>query len=414
MTRRAIGIALLTAVVLGCGGAAVRHWWAHREGAIAHDRNGKPLSCIRDLTLGSGHTCVLFENGRVHCYGHSQALGNGRYEKVVTTEGVVPEQGPVKTSARFSMIQASGDETCGLSKIDSSVWCWGTRVGSAFKQGLALYPAEYGALGRDNVELGLGADRVCVLKKDTSVWCERLSTGPAEEVLRGAQSLYVRNYFACAKMSDGTLQCWGSNLNGELGRGTVSDSNAGEWSEAPGPVLLGDTRVEQVRLAAVAACGLTRELTIWCWGAADFSLFADGRYERSEEPDPAVIQTRPKKLDIPVRIRDLVLGTTTACVIAEDRSVWCWGGAGSNDMLGKPSVEFKRGDALVSLEPRPRKLEPLGNDNARIWAGGAHYCVQKLDRSVWCWGSNVDREVDRDLRDSTAPLTRLPIVCPEP
>ena len=179
MTRPTIGIALLTAVVLGCGGAAVRHWWAHREGAIAHDRNGKPLSCIRDLTLGSGHTCVLFENGRVHCYGHSQALGNGRYEKVVTSEGVVPEQGPVKTSARFSMIKANDLDTCELSKVDSSVWCWGRTVGAAFKQGLALYPAEYTALGRDNVQLGLATDRVCSGTRPGSRSCASFGSSPA-------------------------------------------------------------------------------------------------------------------------------------------------------------------------------------------------------------------------------------------
>ncbi|HEY6559075.1 MAG TPA: hypothetical protein VI072_17445 [Polyangiaceae bacterium] len=408
--------AAVTLVVVGCGGAAVTHQVMRGTASIATDHDGQPLTCIKSLTLAGGHTCVLFSNGRVHCFGHVDTVGTGDIT-------VRSDHYPVKTPLRFSAIAAGYQDTCGLKREDGAVWCWGVSSDKASTETDGRFPVPYPGLGKDNVSLGLGSDRVCVLKKDASVWCEALIPDfPGSvpqfvgKVLDGVAKLYVRNYFACAKMKNGQVQCWGSNLAGELGRGTVSDANLGVWSEPPAPILNVGKQLTDVRMSAIAACGLTATGEAWCWGAAEYSLFADNRYWKGDTSGDELAQTVPMKLNLGMRFRELVLGSATACIIAEDRSVWCWGGAGWNDMLGEPSVTFKRENALVSLEPRPRKLEPLGSDNERIWAGGAHYCVQKPDHSIWCWGANASGQVDRDTREypDDAPLTQLPVVCPPP
>lgn len=396
-------------LVLGCGGAALAHTALRKTSAVATDRNDAPLSCIKDLTLGGTHSCVLFHNGRVHCFGHHRAVGTGYLD-------AAPDRDPVKTPVRFSSIAAGDAETCGLNRADGSVWCWGEEPGDEFGQGNDRFPVQYSGLGKDNVSLGLGTDRVCVLKRDASVWCENFFRKPIEKVFDGVEKLYVRNHFGCAKMKDGQVQCWGNNDSGQLGRGSMTKMTGGRWTQAPAPVLRIGRQMEALRMSSISACGLTGNREIWCWGAADYSLFADNRYWKGDTSGDELAQTVPMKLSLGVRLRDFVLGSATACILAEDRSVWCWGGAGANDMLAEPSVTFKRKEALVSLEPRPRKLEPLGEDNARIWAGGAHYCVQKLDQSVWCWGANLYGQVRREFPKYKyeAPLTRLPVVCPPP
>ncbi|HEY6559073.1 MAG TPA: hypothetical protein VI072_17435 [Polyangiaceae bacterium] len=415
MTRKQKWV-IATVVVVGCGGAAVTHQVLRRTASVATDSNGQPLSCIKDLTLGGSHTCVLFHNGRVHCFGHADTVGTGDIT-------VRSDHYPVKTNVRFSTTAAGYKDTCGLKRQDGSVWCWGTEAADASRDRDGRFPVHYTGLGKDNVSLGLATDRVCTLKKDASVWCETLipeSSGRVAKfvgkALVGVAKLYVRNSFACAKMKDGQVQCWGSNLAGQLGRGTASDANLGVWSEPPAPILNVGKQLTELRMSAIAACGITSSREAWCWGGADYSIFADNRYWKGDDSGDDLAQTVPMKLNIGMRFRDLVLGSSTACIIADNRSVWCWGGAGWNDMLGEPSVTFKRDNAVVSLEPRPRKLKPLGRDNQRIWAGGAHYCVQKTDQSIWCWGANLYGQVNRDIRkhEYDAPLSRLPVACPPP
>lgn len=409
MTSKQKWWAIGLVVVLGCGGAVLAHMAHRTSSAVATDRKGAPLSCIKDLTLGGMHTCVLFHNGRAHCFGSYLTAGPGYQD-------AAPDRDPVKTGERFASIAAGSRDTCGLNRKDGTIWCWGDHTGALYDQGEARLPVEFESLGEANTSLGLGTDRVCVLKDDASIWCQRFVREPPEKVLEGVDKLYVRNHFGCAKMKDGQVQCWGNNDSGQLGRGSRTRMTGGRWTHPPAPVSKLRDPLQELRLAAVSACGLTLGNDVWCWGSADYSLFADNRYWKGDTSGDELAQTVPMKLSLGIRFRDFVLGTATACVLAEDRSVWCWGGAGASDLLAEPSVTFKRREALVSLEPRPRKLEPLGEDNARIWAGGAHYCVQKLDQSLWCWGANFYGQVRREFPKYKyeAPLTRMPVVCPPP
>jgi hypothetical protein len=388
--------------MLGCAATTAVYLAAPGRTRIATDEHGNPLTCIAQVSLGGDHTCVLFRNGRVHCYGRANSVGTGYRD-------AHPDRDPVKTDARFSQIATASADTCGLAKSDSSIWCWGAAGEGGPRQ--KIFPARIDVLGAGFEKVAMGTGRVCGLRNG-EVWCYDFGPTEPHKELVGVAELYVRNYFACAKMRSGEIQCWGSNLAAELGRGTVSSANLGQWSEPPAPVIGLGSDVASLRLSSISACAITKSRSVWCWGGSDYSLFADGRYWSGTTDGMEFARHTPIPLELPVKFRDFVMGSATACLLAEDRSVWCWGAAGYNDMLGEPSVSYSREGGIAQLEPKPRRLEPLGQDNERVFAGGAHYCVQKVDHSVWCWGLNFDRQVDRKLKAATAGLTRLPVTCP--
>jgi alpha-tubulin suppressor-like RCC1 family protein len=81
----------------------------------------------------------------------------------------------------------------------------------------------------------------------------------------------------CAIQSDRTVSCWGSNGDGELGRGTQSTS------ERPAPVP-GLSNVQELALGADHACALDGGGVIWCWGSNAFGQLGDESNERRTAP----------------------------------------------------------------------------------------------------------------------------------
>jgi hypothetical protein len=227
-------------------------------------------------------------------------------------------------------------------------------------------------------------------------------------VLEGVIDVAGGNYFACARMRSGGVQCWGSNGEGELGRGTTSAASLGTWSDPPAPVVgLGHTP-ERIETIGATTCSVSNG-QLWCWGSADDSFFADGRDwdEKSAEPYP--IEAKPVRLGVPPFKE--VARNGGLCLIHEDGSVWCWGPAAYNEMLDGRKKPYEPG--FPSVQPRPRKLPQLGNDNFRIYGGNGHYCVWKTDASVWCWGDNTSGQIQRGRADDdVVPLTRKDIECP--
>ncbi len=378
--------------VMGCATAAGVQL-LHRN---ATSGGSAESSCVRQIALGWRHTCLLFRNGRVHCFGNTSSTGTGDIE-------APPDRDPIRTEERFSSI-AAGHETCGISAKDASVWCWGPGSRRGFRQPTPTgVPERFDALGTDNVQVSPAADRVCAVKRDGSLWCQRFDPYPPERILEGAHQVFTSNYFACAKMRDETVQCWGNNDSGQLGRGTTGNAGLGVWGEPPAPISGGGRELQTLYLIGNAACGITAAHAVWCWGSADFSAFGDGRYYDGTNA-ANIIVTRPQELTLPFKVKDYQLGLA----LAQDGSVWNWGG--ENPLLENP-VTVARGGGKAVLVLRPQRLNQLGHDNERVFRG-SHACAQKRDGSLWCWGDNSGRQVSRKELSDSAGLHEFSITCP--
>src|SRR5688500_17863211 len=65
----------------------------------------------------------------------------------------------------------------------------------------------------------------------------------------------------CARKADGTLWCWGDNSNGQLG----DASTAGKRS--PVQVTALGTAVADVSVGDAHTCARKTDGTLWCWGS---------------------------------------------------------------------------------------------------------------------------------------------------
>jgi hypothetical protein len=233
------------------------------------------------------------------------------------------------------------------------------------------------------------------------------ATGPTPELSLGATH-------TCARLDDGTVKCWGSNVSGELG------IDAGE---ALVPTLV--PNLSDVHSVAAQSynhtCALMNAGTVKCWGSN-----ADGQLGRSTG-DPAM----PGDVPGPVGVGELALGRNHTCALSNDgNSLWCWGNIGAGLDPGTAQL-IAAGASLADIAPgedwtilRTKTSSVLvfgenyygqlglGNDDAGLATqtptaigitdavlvgvggpGGNHGCALRQGGELRCWGRNSTGEV---------------------
>jgi alpha-tubulin suppressor-like RCC1 family protein len=168
----------------------------------------------------------------------------------------------------------------------------------------------------------------------------------------------------CALLGDGTIRCWGSNVNGGLGNGMTSNAQ-------PTPVVVsGVMGAAEVQLNGTTGCARLRsDGTIRCWGG-NFSgdLGSGSTAEMSLTP---VLVTGIQAAS------SLGVGATCA-ILSGSGAIWCWG-------YGK---EGKLGNGLTENSPTPVPVTGITGTRA-VATSVAHTCsVLTADGSVYCWGYN--------------------------
>jgi alpha-tubulin suppressor-like RCC1 family protein len=98
-------------------------------------------------------------------------------------------------------------------------------------------------------------------------------------VLTGAVQLTSGIYHTCARISDGTVRCWGYNGYGELGNGTTTAARIATPVQelrpgASSPITL--TGVRHVAAGFYQTCAAMTDLTVRCWGRGDYGQIGDG------------------------------------------------------------------------------------------------------------------------------------------
>jgi alpha-tubulin suppressor-like RCC1 family protein len=186
--------------------------------------------------------------------------------------------------------------------------------------------------------------------------------------------------FSCA-LSDGTVQCWGSNWSGQLGDGTLVDRNT--------PVaVLGISGVTDLAAGGDHACALMADATVDCWGKNGSGQIGNATFVDSTTPLPVSFLTN---------VSAIASGYDHSCALINDGTVKCWG----NNFSGQ------LGDGTNASSNVPVTVTGLTNVIS-LGARGNHTCALIGDQSVKCWGDNGSGELgDGAFSDSTAPVTVL-------
>jgi alpha-tubulin suppressor-like RCC1 family protein len=270
---------------------------------VVLESDGTPLGGVIQIATGSAHTCALLSAGTVRCWGSG---GFGRLGDGATTDRSLPvvvlESGGTPLGGVIQ-IATGGFHTCALLEdVDKTVRCWGFGGRGRLGDGTTttrLNPVE--VLESDGTPLGgvtqiaTGGFHTCALLAGKTVRCwgfgglGQLGDGtrtdglnPVAVLESGSTPLGQVTRIAtgsahtCALLSDGTVRCWGSGGNGQLGDGTTTDgSNPVVVLESDGTPLGG---VTQIATGGAHTCALLEDAgrTVRCWGLGDNGQLGDG------------------------------------------------------------------------------------------------------------------------------------------
>jgi alpha-tubulin suppressor-like RCC1 family protein len=177
------------------------------------------------------------------------------------------------------------------------------------------------------------------------------------------------DHFACARLHDHSVWCWGSNAESQLGYGTTDvcpiplpDGQTQSFACHTYPFqVVGLGNVALVAAGSEFACAVKADGSVWCWGSNSAGQLGNGGAPSSMQPVQVPSVTNAKAL---------ALGAHHACALS-DGNVLCWG-ADDQLQLGvaNPSTTCNG----TRCETTPHQVMGLGHVTA-IAAGDALTCA---------------------------------------
>jgi alpha-tubulin suppressor-like RCC1 family protein len=343
------------------------------------------------ISTGRDFTCESLDTGNVQCWGSNTdgQLGNG-----TTTN----QSTPVAVNGLSEVAEISGGGYHACARLTSgTVKCWGRNADGQLGNGTenqSSTPVSVSDLS-DVSAITAGRNHTCaVLNTDGTVKCwgsngdgqlgngtNALSSTPVTvSNLSGVAAISAGDRHTCALRGNGQVLCWGGNGNGQLG---ISPA---DFDEATVPELIPDLSdviaidAGNNHTCALLLSGVSPEVK--CWGANSFGQLGDGTTDDS---------ATPLSISGLSDARAISAGGNHTCALLITDNVKCWG---KND-------EGQLGDGTTS-----DRLTPGGTISGlaavlMISAGNNHTCALLESRVVKCWGGNGDgrlgdgTEVDR-------------------
>jgi alpha-tubulin suppressor-like RCC1 family protein len=202
-------------------------------------------------------------------------------------------------------------------------------------------------------------------------------------------SVAAGNSFGCAVLSDATVMCWGKNDLGQTGQTPAGDLLCGTNPCRTPTRVPGLTNVTQVAAGLASACAITVSHEVYCWGEnAHDQLGHPKAMDGAPCPGGIPCSPAPKLVSAVTGAVEIAVGSTSACAIDSMGKVKCWGsnlagqmGRGTHDTDNETPQTVPSFDTVVAKHIAASTGE-LG-----------HYCVIKVDGTLWCWGRNSGGEL---------------------
>jgi len=396
--------------VAGQLGAAFDRAHVGDDEALA-DVPGLELDFRRDvvaLSAGFFHTCALFDDGAVRCWGRIENdIVWGTVRGLLGTNAVAYNQlgfvdpltsGDVRLPERAVQISAatSGAHSCALLE-SGAVACWGFSTdgqcgnGTRSEQGAdSNEPLPVLRFGAPVIQVKAASGHTCVLLATGEVICwgagngGRLGYGdetdrlePYGKVPIGAPVIQIAAGLSatCALLEGGKVRCWGGNKDGELGYGhavAIGDDETPEQAASlvgpagrtflGGDVPLGGAGVVQITEVVEdrAMCARFAGGAVRCWGKNNKGQLGYGHAESNATRfAPDQLTFRPAGInrnaggDLALGASALALADGGRCALLVSGSLYCWGDNEDGE-LGLPA-QFPAG----SLVHTPVEMGPV-------------------------------------------------------
>ena len=347
------------------------------------------------VATGRFHTCAVLDNGDVKCWGRDAEgqLGDGG----INTDTNAPSSTAIDlgTGRTAVAISSSWYTTCAI--LDNGdLKCWGSDLRGELGDG------------------GTNTDQSSPVSVD-------IGTG------RTAIAVAALREYTCAILDDGSLKCWGSEGQGQLGNGG-SINNGPYYSPAVVPALGTGRTAVSVTAGTEHTCVVLDNGDMKCWGWDYYGQLGDGS-PTTDQTSPVLVSgsntwdttttvssgsgsntntlassAEGANLIVGIPMTDITFGTNSAnssslamgynhaCGILDNGSVKCWG-ADSAGRLGQGTATQVIGDAPGEMGDALAVTNlGTGRTATSISAGlptsSAHTCAVLDDGSVKCWGWN--------------------------
>lgn len=401
--REARHIAVGGAFACAVDGEDELHCWGSNDwgtlgiGRLPVQTVPKPVASlsarVAQLSASDQSFCARGVDGAVSCWGNSfyTELGYG-------PQSVTARPAPLTSlGTRAVHIASGGAGTSCAVLAEGGAWCWGMVSNAKGVFDRKPFPEQVADLPRAR-QIAAGWGHACTRGDDgVSCWGRNDSgelgngakflfamvPGPVKDIGADVVQLASSYNHTCARLSDGTLKCWGANTWGQLGDGTTAERLT------PVQVAGLGGKARDVATGWGHTCAVLETGTTWCWGQNDLGQLAVDA--PSSSPTPVRIAGLPPALAVSS-------GENHICALAVGE-VWCWG---RNDMgqLGNGTNEPWRSAATP-----PVRAQAPGVVFVEVSAGANATCARSKDDNVWCWGTrNHGLQADGETGYSPKPM----------
>ncbi len=274
--------------------------------------------------------------------------------------------------------------------------CWGSNANGQLGNGSAVdstTPVTVSGIS-NAMTLGAGQGHSCALLVDGTVQCwgwnayGELGDGTTTDsftpitvngLTANVASLAVGREHSCARLANGTVQCWGLNSDGQLGDGTnVYDASL------PPVTVYGITTAVAVAAGDYHSCAVLADKSVWCWGRNDNGQLGNNSIIAAWAPVQAGIGSISTATAV-------AAGGSHSCARLEDGRVECWGLNSSGQL----------GDDTKNESHIPVYVRGIATATA-IAVGNAHSCALLSDKTVKCWGQNNYGQLGNSLTTNSS------------
>ncbi len=301
------------------------------------------------LTIGWENGCLIDSAGEASCWGANNVGQVGDGSDTNRLSPVAVTGGP----STWSDISSGYWFTCGIDE-EGAGYCWGATLD--------------GRLG--NNEMGSGSYNTPQPVATTNL------QGSLTMIRAGKQH-------ACALDLYGQAYCWGNNVGGKCGAGTLVPNytipNAVSTTRAFFDLSVGGNH----------SCAVDGQGAVWCWGDNAVGQLGHEATVGDVSRDPVTVDGVGGLVFTSVACSTTFESTTVypshTCALDTTGNIWCWGNGASGQLGSGTTPEY----SVTPLEV----LRPAGILFMSVTAGRDHTCATDNLGKVWCWGSNEYHQI---------------------
>ncbi len=330
-----------------------------------------------EVSVGQSHACAITSDKKAICWGanYSGQIGNGVQDYQPT---------PVDISAKgdingkeVTTISAGYSNTCAIA--EGQAYCWGSN---------------------ESGQLGIGTTGI-ISKVPKAVKTSGEFDG------KTVLSISVGSGFVCAVASDNKAYCWGVNAAGQLGTGDKIKKTEPHPVDDSG--VLNNLSIKAITVGTANSCAIDMNSQIFCWGnnlngTIGNGTIGEGAFSGSLVP----LATAKSSVTMDKKLSYFASGgDNTVCVVDVDKKGYCWGEGSPRGFITNNPAGASRVPAMVSMIGSTILNTTLNSEKIvdfSVSLGGKFGCLiaanddSDLGNKIYCWGNNNLGQLAEDTK----------------